>query len=241
MKHLLICIDDTDNIESIGTGQVLENMCCALHAQGFGESGFISRHQLLIHESIAYTSHNSSMCCNFNTSAPEKVLSFAQTYLENNAAAGSDPGLCILAEENISFDPLIDFGKKAQSVVLQKSDAYSVAAPFSNCLFLSEHGGSGEGVIGALAGIGLRLSGCDGKIRGKLIPQPDDGMITVRMFCMRYHVDQVVSEDLTPLPADTMLIFRDPAKAILVDHRKTVIAEKKSGCWLLKPHQKRKR
>ena len=29
---LLICIDDTDNLDSIGTGQLLENLCADLAA-----------------------------------------------------------------------------------------------------------------------------------------------------------------------------------------------------------------
>ena len=33
---------------------------------------------------------------------------------------------------------------------------------------LSEHGGSGQGVVGALAGVGLRLGGNDGRLKGQL-------------------------------------------------------------------------
>ena len=93
---LLICIDDTDNLESIGTGQLLEIMCREMHDLGFGDAGFVSRHQLLIHDMIAYTSHNSSMCCEFRTENAADVLSFAKTFLEEHAAEGPDPGLCIL-------------------------------------------------------------------------------------------------------------------------------------------------
>ena len=56
---LLICIDDTDNLDSIGTGQLLENLCADLAARGLGRGGFVTRHQLLIHEEIEYTSGRS--------------------------------------------------------------------------------------------------------------------------------------------------------------------------------------
>ena len=46
-------------------------------------------------------------------------------------------------------------------------DAYLLAEQFPE-LSLSEHGGTGDGVIGALAGVGLRLSGSDGRIKGKI-------------------------------------------------------------------------
>ena len=68
MRKILICIDDTDDLESIGTGELLENMCRELEREGFGTGGFVTRHQLYICDEIAYTSHNSSMCCEFECS-----------------------------------------------------------------------------------------------------------------------------------------------------------------------------
>ena len=93
---LLICIDDTDNLDSIGTGQLLENICADLEARGLAKGGFVTRHQLLIHEDIAYTSHNSSMCCQAETDDPASTAAAAKAYLQSHAAPGSDPGLCIL-------------------------------------------------------------------------------------------------------------------------------------------------
>ena len=61
--NIFICIDDTDNLESIGTGEVLEELMAALDAQQLAQCSFVTRHQLFIHPDIAYTSHNSSMCC----------------------------------------------------------------------------------------------------------------------------------------------------------------------------------
>ena len=58
MEHtLLICIDDTDSLDSPGTGQVLEELLACLAEEGLGLGSFITRHQLLIHPDIPYTSH----------------------------------------------------------------------------------------------------------------------------------------------------------------------------------------
>lgn len=239
-KSLLICIDDTDNLESIGTGQVLENMCREMQDLGFGEAGFVSRHQLLIHEQIAYTSHNSSMCCEFRTGNTAEVLSFTKTYLEEHAAEGSDPGLCILpVDAKQDYSALTAFGLRAQSEVLRKADAYLLAEQFPE-LSLSEHGGTGDGVIGALAGVGLRLSGSDGRIKGKI--QLENGLeqLTVSMFCSRYGVDQILTADHVPLSGDTTLIFDKPTKAILLNNRKTVLAERIGAEWHPIPHKGRK-
>ena len=144
---ILICIDDTDNLESIGTGQLLEEMCAEMEKAGLARGGFVTRHQLFLHEDIAYTSHNSSMCCEAQTADPGKVREFAKAYLEANAAEGSDPGLCIYEErEGIDTEALRFFGRRAQSEVLKKSDAYETAGLYAGVLSLTEHGGTGDGV-----------------------------------------------------------------------------------------------
>ena len=60
---LFVCIDDTDNYDSIGTGELLENMMGEAAIKGLAKAGFTVRYQLFIHDDIPYTSHNSSMCC----------------------------------------------------------------------------------------------------------------------------------------------------------------------------------
>lgn len=240
-EKLLICIDDTDNLESIGTGQLLELMCRELHQQGLGDAGFVSRHQLFIHEQIAYTSHNSSMCCEFITEDLPAVQAFAQSYLQERSAEGSDPGLCILSQqEGADYSLLTAFGRRAQTEVLQKADAYAVAAQVPE-LSLTEHGGTGDGVIGALAGVGLRLSGSDGRIKGKILPENGCEHLTAAEFCRRHDIAQVLTAEYTPLPAETELLFDAPTKAILVENRKTVLAEEHEGVWRPVPHRGRKK
>lgn len=220
MGKILICIDDTDNLESIGTGQLLENLCAELKREGLAESGFVTRHQLLIHEDIPYTSHNSSMCCEATSFDLNKTLSAARNYLEAHAAEGSDPGLCVLDfEMQADYSALMEFGKRAQEQVLSKEDAFCVAAAYSGSVYLSEHGGSGDGVIGALAGIGLRLTGSDGRVKGKLFPWTERKLVTVREICAHYGIDQILSESNTPLAQDTVVSFTEPAKAFLLENK----------------------
>lgn len=240
-EKLLICIDDTDNLESIGTGQLLELMCRELHQEGLGDAGFVSRHQLFLHEQIAYTSHNSSMCCEFITEDLPSVQALAQSYLQERAAEGSDPGLCILSQqEGADYSLLTAFGRRAQTEVLQKSDAYAVASQVPE-LSLTEHGGTGDGIIGALAGVGLRLSGSDGRIKGKIMPADGAERLTVAQFCRRYDIAQVLTADYRPLAEDVEMIFDAPTKAVLLENRKTVLAEEQDGAWRPVPHRGRKK
>lgn len=239
---LLICIDDTDNLDSIGTGQLLENMCAELEQRGLARGGFVTRHQLLIHEDIDYTSHNSSMCCAAEASDAAAVTEAAKAYLTANAAPGSDPGLCILRlGPETDFAAITAFGRRAQTEVLQKADAYAVAAAFPETLSLSEHGGTGDGVIGALAGVGLRLSGSDGRVKGKLRPERSGEVLTAEQFCARYGVEQIVTEDGAVLDGGEQIRFSEPTKAVLQDHKVTLVVLRGEDSWIPKPHKGRKK
>ena len=238
---LLICIDDTDNLDSIGTGQLLENLCAELEKRNLAKGGFVTRHQLLIHEDIDYTSHNSSMCCALETEDAAAVTEAAKAYLEANAAPGSDPGLCILQlRSGEHYDRLTAFGRRAQTEVLKKADAYEAAGLFSETLSLTEHGGTGDGVIGALAGVGLRLSGSDGRIKGKLRPETDGEVLTAEQFCAKYGVEQIVTESGVPLERNARILFREPTKAVLLNHKVTLVVLREGEFWLPRPHRGRK-
>ena len=165
MKFYL-SIDDTDNLDSIGTGTIAEQIREKLVARGYGPCSLVTRHQLYIHEDIPYTSHNSSMC--FCGEAPDSALAdiieIASDHLDEVAAEGSDPGLCVLEFDGENdYQELIAFGKNAKKEILTKADAISCAK--NNRLHLSEHGGTGQGIIGALAGVGLRIFGSDGEVK----------------------------------------------------------------------------
>lgn len=179
---ILISIDDTDDIDSRGTGDVAELMARGLAASGLAECGRVTRHQLLIHPDIAYTSHNSAMCFPAETDADslDAVTAWCQATLAAESVAAADPGLCIAPVETLAEpDVLMAYGRDAKERVFRKDEAYRIAGDLR--VHLSEHGGSGIGVIGALAGAGLRLSGNDGRFKGKFaIPGDGDGVARVR-------------------------------------------------------------
>jgi len=178
---ILISIDDTDNIESRGTGEIAELLAEGITERGWGRCGPVTRHQLLVHPDIPYTSHNSSMC--FPADIGGDMLSAVTDYccsaLAAESAPGSDPGLCVLAPEMLTQpEVLMNYGRKAKTTVISKQEAYDTAASLG--IHLSEHGGTGQGVIGALAGAGLRLTGNDGRFKGKLHIPSTDGTATVK-------------------------------------------------------------
>lgn len=61
----------------------------------------------------------------------------------------------VVEDEYLKAADLVDFGRRAKNEVLTKDLAYDLAVKLG--VPLSEHGGTGDGVIGAVAGSGLRL------------------------------------------------------------------------------------
>jgi hypothetical protein len=221
---IFVAIDDTDNIESRGTGVLAEILSNILVQKGWGTSSAVTRHQMLIHPDIPYTSHNSSMCftAEIKKDILDKFIMFAQDFIERESESGSDPGLCIAVGSKVrSSDKLIDFGKSAKQRVLKKKDAYDLARLVN--VHLSEHGGTGLGIIGSLAGVGLRMTGNDGRFKGHFVIKPAGTHISVKEIKKYTHVDIVQSLDGKILKDDEMVTLGEKVKAVLLRNMSTML------------------
>jgi len=220
---LMICMDDTDNLESKGTGWLVEAACREMTALGWGRYSMISRHQLFVHPDIPYTSHNSSMVFTAETDVPcEMYVDFLSAYLEKNSAPGSDPGLCIAHEPaNGTREALISFGLRAKKEVLTKDEAYALANTLG--VHLSEHGGTGGGVIGALAGIGLRLQGNDGRFRGWYHLGQAGSIMTAEELRSYETIEDIRTPDNAPIEDTRLIRISDQLKTICMNGRSTLL------------------
>lgn len=218
--RLLVCIDDTDNLESIGTGKLAYQIIGVIEERGWGKCDVISRHQLYVHDEIPYTSHNSSMCfgVNLDGTSLDHLINYAADFLTRESAAGSDPGLCVVIPEQLK-EPgrLIEFGFRAKGTVLTKKEAYQLAGQLG--VHLSEHGGTGGGVIGALAGTGLRLSGNDGRLRGRLQIGKINDEVSVGEVKSRTIVNIVQSLEGQILNDHDLVRLGEKVKAVLMGGR----------------------
>ncbi len=230
--NILLSIDDTDNHESIGTGNLAQIFAEKIEKNRWGRCFNISRHQLFVHEDIPYTSHNSAMCFEADTNAENltSIIDFGCEFLKHESADGSDPGFCVVVDdEKLNRDRLTDFGFKAKNTVLTKKEAYDLAESIG--VHLSEHGGTGQGVVGALAGTGLRLDGNDGRFRGWYhLGRPGD-KISVKELCAYDFIDSVRSEAGKIIKDDTIIVIGDDKiKPVLQDFQQVVlVAETKDG------------
>lgn len=218
MNAYYISFDDTDNLESPGTGHVLSDFLKGLPC----ESSFISRHQLFVNKDVPYTSHNSAMCAIVKGQiAYQELVDQASAYLEKTLAPGADPGLCVAEADSISApEELVKWGYRAKKEVLTKAEAYELAQTCG--VHLSEHGGTGQGVVGALAAVGLRLTGQDGRVKGKGAVQGD--VLTVRELLAQTGFQRVCCYGRGELPDDAIIYINgNKVKAVYQNFSSTVL------------------
>lgn len=246
-RLLLCCVDDTDDLSAqTSTGYVAERIAGQVADLGGQVVLGITRHQLLLSELVPYTSHNSSMC--FAALAPlgssDAVYACAVEALGNLCADSADPGLCVAElpadkpdDLRAQIDRLMAFGRKAQVEVCTKDEAYVLASEMP-WMKLSEHGGTGQGIIGALAGVGLRLSGNDGRFRGTWdlgrvcpVAPPDVSVGSFRQLLSERVGGPVRVVDKTGSVVDDEmpLLLASRAKPILFGGALTIVAETRDG------------
>lgn len=227
--EIFISIDDTDNIDSRGTGEIAELLARGIMSRGWGNCGAVTRHQLLLHPDIPYTSHNSSMC--FPANIPEGDLEAVTCYCCSTLAAesvsGADPGLCIMVPERLSNpQSLVAFDRRAKTAVITKDEAYATAA--TQGVHLSEHGGTGQGVIGALAGAGLRYTGNDGIFMGRFRIPANNGIAVAREI-RRSGIDVVQTMEGKKLRDEEPVFVGEWVKPVLLDNKPVLLVVPAEG------------
>jgi hypothetical protein len=214
-RIIYIGIDDTDILGGPGTGRVAKGLAQALVEQCLVKSLGVSRHQLLIDSRVKCTSHNSSKGLALITERPEADLyEPAINYMKSCFVQGSDPGLCICPEEKINQE-IIEYALSSKEKLLYKEDAIKLAAKYH--IFLRELGGDGGGVIGALASVGLRASGNDGRLVDLRGIKDIQGVITVGEVLQRTDIVRVQDINGNLLEENELIDSLDWLRPSLID------------------------
>ncbi|MGC9517598.1 MAG: ABC transporter substrate-binding protein [Methanomicrobiales archaeon] len=158
---IYVCMDDTDNLNSRGTGRlarvVAEEISKKYEVYG------VTRHQLYVHPEIPFTSHNSCAVIHVKEGKIKNIkdiFKIARENMLNDFIEGSDPGLAVAHIKQIS-PSLVAFGKDAKNKILTQEKARELAKNLN--IKLEGLGGTEDGVIGAIAGLGLVFTGNDGR------------------------------------------------------------------------------
>jgi pimeloyl-ACP methyl ester carboxylesterase len=242
--HLLLGIDDTDVLgHSIGTGRLARELGAHLEEQGLAQLVGVIRHQLLVDPRIPYTSHNSPACLILKA-RPDgnglagRILGEASDYVTARSAQGSDPGVCLVEKRGVAA-AVVRFGRRAGSEVLSKADALDLAA--RQGIPLKELGGTGDGVIGALAAVGLTYEGNAGRfldfsggLRG-LGERVRAGALMRRGIRL-----MSVSRNGEAVPAEVFIATGDWVRPRLIAGRPVLLVEQAEGGWRCFDRKKQK-
>jgi len=203
MGFMLVGVDDTDFGESIGTGALARELRLYLERTSDVRVRGITRHQLLVHPDVPYTSHNSAACLAVETgqSAPG-VTEQAQRFVRYLFHEGADPGLCVAIPGQLTR-ACLDFGLRAQKEVLTTEEALRLAGEAR--VTLLDLGGTGQGVIGALAGCALRAGGNDGRFISLPGIRDMAGTVTAAEIVACTGIDEVVGSGGEELPGDALV------------------------------------
>ena len=186
---IYVGLDDTDTLETPGTNQLARRLAAALPA-GFAFVVAL-RHQLLFDSRIPYTSKNGCASLLVRPEAgrsAEELIPVFRREMHAWYVDGSDPGLCVAGRVSSA---ITEFGQRAQRAVVRQDEARHLA--HSCGVHLEGFGGTEDGVIGALAAVGLLAAGDDGRVvnlTGWDWPDPFAGMQSVEAVRAR-GVDEV--------------------------------------------------
>jgi tRNA(Ile2) C34 agmatinyltransferase TiaS len=216
-----IGIDDTDTLESRGTGHLARQIAGAL-SRDYTILG-VTRHQLLVDPRVPYTKNNS--CSAILVQAPNgadlaTLTERVKALMLDDFYPGSDPGLCVAAEVP---SEITAFGQSVQQEVVTRDQARTLASTHN--IRLEGLGGSQDGIIGALAAVGLAASGDDGRYvlveRSRELSglQPVSAVLAAGISAVQTLDGQPVSEGLVQI--DKMRPARRGGRAVLVVERAT--------------------
>lgn len=153
-----IGLDDTDNAESRGTGSLARRIADDL-VEDYAVLG-VTRHQLLEDPRVPCTKRNSCAAIHLGSDEVdvEALIVRVREIMDSDYQPGSDPGLCVAREVP---NAIIAFGRFTQIQLVTQRSARELAAQHG--IQLLGLGGDEDGVIGALAAVGLAAQGDDGR------------------------------------------------------------------------------
>lgn len=225
--RFLIGIDDTDNKESRGTGYNSRQLATSIEAENLGIVSGITRHQLFVHPAIPYTSQNSSACLEVTSNYYNKLKDFCRNFMLHIGAVGSDVGICIVEKEKIS-EEIKNWGVDAKSIVLKMDNAIEKANRYN--IYLEGLTGTEDGIIGALAAVGLRAGGNDGRFiwlnSNRNLRDIEHGIHTVNELIGLSGINSVQPIDGSAVMLDDRVYLNEWARPVLKDNNSVLLVEK---------------
>lgn len=220
----IVGIDDTDNLESRGTGHRARMLGLGIMEASIAELKSITRHQLFVSPLIPYTSHNSSASLVFEgVSDKNRFIDYCREFLLKESAEGSDAGLCI-AETEIIGKSVQEWGRNAKTIVLKMDDAKELA--YQSGIYLEGLTGEKCGIIGALAAVGLRKEGNDGRLLWLKHLRETEGLYSISELKQKLAIDQILDTDLNPVDLNKTVMIGNWSRPVMMNNSITLLLQK---------------
>ncbi|MCP3997247.1 MAG: ABC transporter substrate-binding protein [bacterium] len=225
----VIGVDDTDMPDEGGTGQLARRVAAEIWERGLGVPTGVTRHQLYEGPGVPKTSRNSTAAIEFaGVESPDELFRFACEIVAGASILGSDPGVALAP---LTPSPaLLAYSQGAQQGLVDQDQARRVAA--QEGVLLAGLGGDEGGVIGAVAAVGLRIGGNDGRFVGLDGIREVAGPVPVGEFLEQTDVIAVVDEATGErLQTDVVVDLGDWVRPRLVDGQPVLIARRNGERW----------
>jgi hypothetical protein len=199
-----------------------------LEQEGCGFVSDITRHQLFVSRWIPYTSHNSAACIRLQMSRQadiSKIHALCGAFLRRESAAGSDAGLCIAPLASVSR-VVREFGLSAKKTVLSQAEARTLARVEG--LVLEGYTGTQGGVIGALAAVGLRAAGTDGRflwLRGIREVQPGQYTLAALKFLTGIECFRATHSEIAQIGDEDHIDVWWSLRPVMIENKSTLLLE----------------
>lgn len=223
--RILLGIDDTDNLESRGTGWRARQLSGEIETAALGELKGITRHQLFFDRRIPYTSHNSSACLELISGNLAGLTALARDFLLRESADGSDAGLAIATFDQAD-EEVVNWGLRAKKEILTQKEAVEIA--LRKNIYLEGLTGTKDGIIGSLAAIGLRKYGTDGRyigVGGREIRELKN-IYTVKQLFEEIKIDAVTDVNGVNISDNERIHVGNWMRPVLVNHKITILANR---------------
>ena len=236
---IYIGIDDTDNLETRGTGFRARQLIELLQENGLATGIAVTRHQLLVDPRIPYTSHNSSACLvvqRHDKIDDEKLMDFCRSFLLEIAAEGSDVGLCLASHDQAA--EVIRFGQKAKIEMIEQNEARTAAGQHG--IRLEGLTGDFQGIIGALSAVGLHVHGNDGRyLWPREIRECSGKTITLQELMQCKGIDKVSLLDGREIDDKTVEVYLgDWPRMVRIDNHAVLLVEQHDAQYQYKVLEK---
>lgn len=189
----------------------------------------MTRHQLYVHDDIPFTSHNSCAVIHIASGggeAADTIFRQTEEMVLGDFIEGSDPGIAVATDDQLE-PALIAFGKDAKTMVLTQERARTLAKNLS--IRLKGLGGTEEGIIGAMAGLGLAATGNDGRFLQKGQIREILGPCTVRTL-LTAGIDTICTIDGRTVDSGYIVVEENKAvKPCPVNGRVILFVEEREG------------